>query len=439
MVLPKHTIVTFFMMVMVMTVTACGGWMGEGEEEPPLPGERISILDYQQKLSVSDDVDISTLSMPPAYENKFWFGTGLDKGHFALGSQFKQIWRADIGAGADEFPLMVRPVAADGFVYTVDAEGRLKKFDLNSGDEQWSVKVSPKDEYRATLGGGMSFNGNLLVANGFNEVLSIDAKNGGQIWRHQSQAPFRSAPVASGGRVFAVNADSETVALDGQSGEFLWRHAGLKEKTRYVGGASPVATENLVVMPYPSGELYGVRPENGLDVWSLSLTPVRRFENSLSQLGDIQANPIMDGGVIYAMSAAGTLSAIDSRTGRRIWQQNIGGSQTPWLAGDVLFVLNDENALHAFEKQSGKLIWVKALPRYEDEEEKLDPILFSGPIMAGGFLYVVGNHGVMYRIDPMTGNVDGQMDVAENVNMPPIIVNNTLLLLSDDGYLLAYR
>lgn len=413
--------------------------MGEDDGKVPLEGTRISILDYQRAIDVASDVDVNALELPAPYENKYWYGAGRDQQHYALSSNLQQAWRASIGKGSDDFPLIVEPIAANGFVYSVDLEGRLKKIAVQNGRDEWTVKVAPKDEDRATIGGGLSFDGRLYVATGFHELLALDPANGGLIWRYQGTAPFRAAPISLGGRVFAVSADSETFSLDRDTGSFQWRHAGLKEKTRYVGAAAPIATSNLLVVPYASGEVYGLRPENGADLWSLSLQPMQRFEASLSQLGDIQADPVLKDGVIYAMSASSVLAAIEARTGRKLWQHALGGIQTPRVVGDFLFVTADENSVYAFERETGKLLWVKELPRYEDVANKEGAILYSAPVLAGGLLHVVGSDGTINRFNPRTGEAAPVIQTGYRITLSPLVVNKTLVLVTDDGVLLAYR
>ena len=59
------------------------------------------------------------------------------------------------------------------------------------------------------------------------------------------------------GRVVAVQRDDIAYALDARTGETLWRVQGIGG-TGLLGGASPAADGQLVVVPFASGEVLGV-------------------------------------------------------------------------------------------------------------------------------------------------------------------------------------
>ncbi len=61
------------------------------------------------------------------------------------------------------------------------------------------------------------------------------------------------------------------------------------------------------------------------------------------QLDDIAGRPVIDRGVVYAISQSGLMAAFSVNTGERLWSRDIGGIQTPWAAGDYVYVLDNNN------------------------------------------------------------------------------------------------
>src|SRR5690606_8605383 len=116
-------------------------------------------------------------------------------------------------------------------------------------------------------------------------------------------------------------------------------------------------------------------------LWSESLAPVRRT-NVLSTLSHIYGRPVIDRGRVFAVSYGGVMVALDLRTGRRIWDKDIGSLDGFWVAGNFLFAITRDSELVCIARNSGRVLWVEPLPKYEDEEDKEDPILWSGPVLA---------------------------------------------------------
>lgn len=159
----------------------------------------------------------------------------------------------------------------------------------------------------------------------------------------------------------------------------------------------------------------------------------------MSALAQIRAAPVIDDGRVYAISAGGILAAFDSRSGQRLWDRDIGGLQSPWIAGRQLYQIANDGQLVAVSVDTGRILWVASLPAFADEKERSHPILWSGPVMAGGRLLIAGSDGSLLTISPYDGKVLDRRVVAARVTIPPIVAGRTIYLLDDDGNLSAFR
>ncbi len=423
-----------------LLLSACSAFTDD--EAPPLPGERISVLELQKSLE-PDDSELSAqgLITPPEWSNEYWPQAGGYPNHsmqnLALsGDSLKRVWSSKIGDGAtDSLPLTAQPVVIDGRIFTLDTEAYLSAFDIQNGKRLWHKDMKEKDEDDAVIGGGIAFaEGYLFITNGFNEILAVNPNDGIIVWRKKIPGPARAAPTVMNGRIFVTTLDSRILALDSRDGTALWEYQGIQETAGLVGAASPAANNDIVVAGFSSGEVSALRVANGSVAWSDSLSNVRNF-GGLSSIADIKASPVIDKGIVFAVSFNGRLIAIDERTGTRIWQREIGGTQIPWLAGNHLFVLSNENQVVALGRDTGAIRWVTELPRYKDEE----PILFTGPILAGGRLILAGTDGRVFEINPENGEISSQWDAGETISIAPVIAGGTLYILANNGTLSAYR
>lgn len=427
-----------------LALSACSDtWFGD-PEKPPLPGERVSILEMQNQLMPEGKTE-APFALPEVWDNDFWPQAGGYPNHamqnLALNSgELKLAWKTDIGeGGSTRMPLTARPVVADGRIFALDTDNRLSAYSIKDGAQQWKMDARKPGEKEPVIAGGIAFSGGVLyVSAGFDEIIAVNPATGDVYWRAKIDSPSRAAPTIEGGRVFVVTQTNTLSALDAKTGAALWDYSGMEGSASLVSGASPAAEAGLVVPAFTSGEIYALRVENGSLAWSDNLASMLRL-GGLGGISDISGYPVIDKGLVFAISYAGRMVAIDAQTGTRIWTRELGGAETPWVAGNSIFTITTQGELVAMARETGAVRWVTQMKRYEDPETRKHVIIWKGPVLAGGRLIVGGTGGRMAEIDPATGKLTAQWSVGKNLTIPPIVAGQTLYLLADDGTLLAYR
>ena len=88
---------------------------------------------------------------------------------------------------------------------------------------------------------------------------------------------------------------------------------------------------------------------------------------------------------------------------------------------------------------TGKIRWISQLRRWQKEKKKDKAIRWTGPVLAGNRLVLVSTHGDLVYADPSTGNVQADIEMDKRMSLPPVVANNTLYILADDGKLTALR
>jgi outer membrane protein assembly factor BamB len=248
----------------------------------------------------------------------------------------------------------------------------------------------------------------------------------------------RGGPTVKGGRLVMVTVDNETLALSTDDGRQLWRHSGISEVAALVGAPAVAIEGNTVLAPYTSGELFALRIENGTVEWSEVLASVKRTDQ-VAELSDIRGLPVVDRGRVFAVGNSDVFAAVDLRTGRRIWDKDVGATQTPWVAGDYVFLVTNTPELACFEVRSGHVRWVRPLQVWEEPDDKSGRITWTGPILAGDRLIVTSSLGSMLSISPITGDVLREEELPDAVTIAPVISGDTMILLTENGDLIAYR
>lgn len=427
------------------TFDGISNMLGLGSSEPPLPGERIAVLQGERDLQPDDSIATREVLLPRPFVNEDWPQSGgypsFAMHHLETTDLPQVAWRVSVGQGSgSDRQIISPPVVAGGRVFLKDATNTVSALDADTGRTIWRTDVSRKNSRdREGFGGGVAFfGGRLFVSTGSAQVIALNPADGAEIWRANVSSPVRGAPTVFADRVFVVSIDSQTHALSAIDGKDQWTHTGLSETAALLGGSSPAVATDMVVAPYSSGELVALRLESGRVQWSENLITVRRAD-AVSNLADISGRPVIDRGLVIAIGNAGIMAAIDQRSGTRIWDRPIGGTQTPWVAGDWVFVLSSNSEVVALSREDGRIRWVTALQRYRDEERRRDPLRWLGPVLAGDRLLIAGASGQMLSLSPYDGRIMGSLNLGTELAMPPIVANRTIYLLTNSADLIALR
>ena len=437
----------------------CGIFGGDNKPKTPTVGTRIPVLSAESGVEVDPALADVPISLPGATANGDWAQPGgvpsHSVGHLALGSSLGRAWMANIGAGSESRArLAAAPIVAQGRVFTIDTQAVVRAFDAQSGAQVWSRQVGDAKDTRGGIsiwtgestgahgvlfGGGVSFdNGRIYATSGIGDVQALDAATGNPIWRVRPGGPMRGAPTIANDNVYVTTQDNQLFALNPADGSTRWNAAGTLEVAGVFGSSAPAAAQGTVVAGFSSGELTAYRYENGRTVWQDALARTS-ISTAVSTLSDIDAEPVIDNGRVYAIGQGGRMVALELNTGQRIWEINIAGISTPVVAGEWVFVVTDQAQLLAIARATGKVKWMSQLPRYRDPEDKEGVINWAGPVLAGERLILANSRGQLVNVSPVDGSIQSTVETKMPVSLRPVVANNTLYVLHDEGRLTAWR
>jgi outer membrane protein assembly factor BamB len=438
---------TFGIAVLIAAALASSGCgvFKKGKAKTPVLGERIPVLTSESDAEVDPATQALPFTLPAAVENAGWTESGGNAsnsmGHVALGAALQPAFTVQAGRGSSlTARLAAPPIVAKGRVYTIDTLGVVRAFDAKTGGQVWASQTPDlKGNEDALYGGGIAYdNGRIFATNGLGFVSAMSEENGGILWQVRPGGPLRGAPTVASGAVYVISQDNQIYSLKEEDGTSNWSQPASLEIAGIFGAASPAVGQGTVVAGFSSGELNAYRYENGRQVWQdqLQRTSIR---TSVSSLTDIDADPVIDNGQVFAIGAGGRMVGLDINSGQRLWEMNISGISTPWVAGDWVFVVTSEDKLLCIYRQNGHIRWLSQLPQYEKPKSKKGDIEYSGPVLAGGRLILTSSNGQVIQVDPATGNFQSQFSVGAGVSLPPVVAGSMLYVLDDQGKLHAYR
>jgi outer membrane protein assembly factor BamB len=436
---------TLLLLAGVALLSGCSVLGKHKKPTTPTIGQRISVLSSEAAIEIDPTLASQPVVLPPAETNASWAQPGgsasKSVGHVALGATPAMAWRVSIGEGSTKKQqLASSPVFADGNVFVVDAQGVVRAIDGQSGATVWRTAVRGNDVTPGTLfGGGVSYDsGRVYATNGAGDAAALDAKTGAVLWMVRPGGPLRGAPTIANDNVYVVSQDNQLFALNPADGKTRWSGAGTSESAGVLGAAAPAAAQGTVVAGYSSGELTAYRYENGQVVWQDALTRTS-ISTVVTTLSDIDANPVIDQGRVFAIGQGGRMVAIELITGQRLWEINAAGISTPWVAGEWIYAVTDDGRLLCLSRANGHAKWITKLPHYRNEKKKSGQIDYRGPVLAGNRLVLVNSQGEIVYVSPTDGAVQATVETGMPTSLSPIVANNTLFVLHDNGQLTAWR
>ncbi|MCU0259346.1 MAG: PQQ-binding-like beta-propeller repeat protein [Solirubrobacteraceae bacterium] len=369
-----------------------------GERRQRFDGERILVLDLPERTLSADDAAQGTpVVLPAPAPRADWPLTGGDAaksgGHVAFGPGLGQSWRSGFGSGtAYRRRLVAGPVAGGGSAFVADAFGEVSAFDIATGGRRWRSSTTRERESSGAGGTGVAFAGEtVFVATGLSELLALNAADGAVRWRVNLPAPARGAPTVAAGRVFVPTLGSELLALSAEDGSRIWSHRAAQIATIPLGLGAPAVEGDTVLAGFPSGELFALRA-----------------------------------------------SDVDLRSGRRLWEQEAGGTEPAWVAGDWVFMTTDAGQALAIGRDSGQVRWAVSLRPAPRGNRPPERIALSAPVVAGGRVFIGTSRGELLALNPENGEVISRTSVPAGVTLPMAVAGGVLLAATDDATLLAF-
>jgi outer membrane protein assembly factor BamB len=278
--------------------------------------------------------------------------------------------------------------ATDGkYVFAFFGTEGLYAYDYN-GKLIWKQNLGKLGT--ASVGYGVSpiLYGNLVImqcddsgSNSF--IAAFDKKTGKEVWRVARKVDLTwSTPVLvhAGKRTELVASAAEAIiAYDPQTGKELWRHEGLKSNAVN----TPVVSHDLVVVTsgYPAKIALAIRAGGSGDITG---TPqlVWKYNKGTAYV----PSPILYGDYLYLMTGNGSLTGLEAKTGKVVYEAARVPKPAAFMASPVAF---EDKILLTSEE--GDTYVIKAGAKHEViRTNSLGEPVYASPAIADEKLFIRG-------------------------------------------------
>jgi outer membrane protein assembly factor BamB len=253
-------------------------------------------------------------------------------------------------------------------------------------------------------------------------LSALEASTGKSLWQYDAKEELATQPLVANGKVLVAAQSDVVMAVDAKTGKWLWQYRRDTPSGFTIRGASrPSVQGGVAFVGFSDGELVALNVEDGSVKWERGLSKGGQYV-------DVDTSPLLDGkGHVYAASYKEGLYALDAETGAVKWQIAESGLEHLSAAGELIIGAGDQEVI-AFDRNSGQKLWTLAVKNTDARRAAV----------ARGYLLVPANHALLF-VNPVNGRTEITWDPGEGVSATPLVKGQFMYVLSNLGYLYAFR
>lgn len=339
----------------------------------------------------------------------------------------ERLWSEQIGSGTDKFFLKLAPVAVGDRVFAAEHDGKVSALDLATGRQIW------RHDTDTAITGGPGHAGSLvLVGSNDGEVIALSQSDGREVWRAAVSSEVLAAPVGNSQMVVARTADGKLYGLNAATGGRLWVYdrSSTVPSLSLRGTSTPVLESDIVIGGFDAGRLVALELNSGKLVWEARLA-IPRGRSDLERMVDIDAQPVVGGGMIYAATFQGNVAAVDLVSGQTQWTREMSSHAGLALDAQNAYLTDAESQVWALDRASGASIWLQ-------EGLKRRGLTAAG--IQQNYVVVGDVEGYLHWLSASTGEFAARERLDSSaIIVPPVVTGDILLAYSSEGRLGAYR
>lgn len=293
-------------------------------------------------------------------------------------------------------------VVFNNLVYAMSVDGKVYALDAKTGKERWNWNYSLDnvmhvwDHFSPVVADNVIYlnaSREYIIDGSYFVAVALDANTGEKLWEQPELLggmSCYSSPTIGEGKVYFGNG---LFALNRSDGNKIW------SKTEgFAGHASPTFFKSVLYF-LGSETLHALKADTGEELWSL------HYSDGLPM-----SSPAISGSRIYFGStnyANGKVFAVDISKGKIVWEYKTVGDilffgayargnssivSSPAISGNVLYIGSPNGKLYALDTETGKELW----------NYNLGVPITSSLAISGNTVYIAGYDGSIYAFTTFT-------------------------------------
>ncbi len=357
------------------------------------------------------------------------------------------VWEQEVGDGVEQYFSRLRPAYDNNKIYVADRRGEVVALNPQTGDVIWEKNFAKFNDEgmldsisriwssgeSAKIAGLTAADSRVFIGTEDGVILALNQDDGGLIWEATVKGEVIAPPAIEEGILLVNTGSGVLFGLDAQTGEQKWRSESDVPPLTLRGISTPAAGNGGAIVGTPTGKLQVNILDTGIVAWETAITtPAGATE--LERIVDIDASPLLYGGIVYSIAYNGTLAAVELRSGRVIWKREYASYRNLTLSGNQIFVVDNNSNIYALDRRNGVELWSQS-------GLKRRSVTAAEPI--DDYIVVGDRWGFLHWLDQESGKIVaryslGGDDEDESVFVAPLKVEDSIVAVTREGKVAAF-
>lgn len=336
----------------------------------------------------------------------------------------RKLWSVAVGNGQGDGLYRLQPFIDGERIYVAAANGEIRAIDREGGRTIWKHKL------KIALSGGVGhFRDSLYLGGSDGEVLRVDADSGAVVWRSEVSGEVLAAPQSNARTLVVQTYDGKLYGLSRETGERRWRHDSDVPVLTIRGTSTPIIDGSAVYAGFANGRVLAFDVDDGSVRWEARIA-IPQGRSEIERIVDVDGSMALLGTELYVASYHGRIAALDTRTGRKIWQRNVSSFYGVSQGFGNVYLAEESGTITAFLRNGQGLRW---------QQEALAWRGLSKPVPVSSYLAVEDFQGYLHFLSQVDGEFVARIRPGGGGARADMLADGTVLYVyTDGGKLLAY-
>lgn len=337
----------------------------------------------------------------------------------------KKRWSSKIGDGQGDGFYKITPTLIDGVIYVASSDGEIAAINAANGARLWRV------ELERPLSGGVGYHNRSLYLGGADgSVLQLSAEDGAVEWEAAVSGEVLAAPVVSDDWVIVQTYDGKLLGFRSGAEEPSWTFTSDVPVLTLRGTSAPILVGGNAIAGFGDGKVVAVDVDSGNVSWEARIG-VPQGSSEIDRIVDVDGAMTQQGIELFVASYQGRVAALDSRTGRKLWQQNVSSVTGTNVGFGNVYVADVDGTLSAFLRTGQGVRWQNIELGYRE---------LSRPTPVSSYVATVDFEGYLHLLSQVDGQIVGRSKIGGDAARADMIADSgRLIIYADNGQLLAYE
>jgi outer membrane protein assembly factor BamB len=187
---------------------------------------------------------------------------------------------------------------------------------------------------------------------------------------------------------------------------------------------------NNAIAGFGDGKVIAVDVDSGNVSWE-SRIGVPQGSSEIDRIVDIDGTITQQGVELFVSSYQGRVAALDTRTGRKLWQQNVSSVTGTHVGFGNVYVTDVDGTVSAFLRNGQGVRWQNIELGYRE---------LSRPTPINSYVATVDFDGYLHLLSQVDGTIAGRAKVGGSAARADMISDSgRLYVYTDSGQLLAFE